>query len=82
VVGGYDGSAYRSELIHAIAPDGERIPVSMVYRADRHVTAPSPMREGRGSVSATALRSSRLASARRSGARGGAGMRAASTTTG
>lgn len=43
VVGGYDGSAYRSELIHAIAPDGERIPVSMVYRADRHGTAPSPM---------------------------------------
>ena len=43
VVGGYDSSAYRSELIHAIAPDGERVPVSMVYRADKHGQTPSPM---------------------------------------
>ena len=32
VLGGYDPGAYVSERIHATAPDGTRIPVSLVYR--------------------------------------------------
>jgi oligopeptidase B len=32
VLGGYDPSHYRSERLHATAPDGTRIPVSVVYR--------------------------------------------------
>jgi oligopeptidase B len=32
VLGGYDPSAYRSERHFATAPDGERVPVSLVYR--------------------------------------------------
>ena len=34
VPGGYDPARYRTERIHATAPDGTRIPVSLVYRAD------------------------------------------------
>ncbi|HEX2219620.1 MAG TPA: S9 family peptidase [Gemmatimonadales bacterium] len=32
VLGGYDPSCYRSERLFAVAPDGARIPVSLVYR--------------------------------------------------
>jgi oligopeptidase B len=32
VLGGYDPSLYRSERLHATAPDGTRIPISLVYR--------------------------------------------------
>jgi oligopeptidase B len=32
VVGGYDPSAYRSERLFATAPDGTRVPISLVYR--------------------------------------------------
>lgn len=32
VLGGYDPSLYRSERVFATAPDGTRVPVSMVYR--------------------------------------------------
>jgi len=32
VVGGYDPSAYHSERVYAPAPDGTRVPVSLVYR--------------------------------------------------
>ncbi len=32
VVGGYDASQYRSERIHAQAPDGTSVPISLVYR--------------------------------------------------
>ena len=32
VLGGYDPSGYRSERLFALAPDGVRIPVSLVYR--------------------------------------------------
>ncbi len=32
VLGGYDPSDYQSERIHATAPDGVRVPVSLVYR--------------------------------------------------
>ncbi|HEU4365953.1 MAG TPA: S9 family peptidase [Candidatus Krumholzibacteria bacterium] len=34
-VPGYDRSKYRSERIEAPAPDGTRVPVSIVYRSDR-----------------------------------------------
>jgi oligopeptidase B len=32
VLGGYDPSLYRSERLFAIAPDGTRVPISLVYR--------------------------------------------------
>ena len=34
VVGGYDGSRYRSERVHAVAADGTRVPMTLVRRAD------------------------------------------------
>ena len=34
VVGGYDQSLYHSERIYAIARDGNKVPISMVYRKD------------------------------------------------
>jgi oligopeptidase B len=34
VLGGYDPSRYRTERVHATAPDGTRIPISLVCRAD------------------------------------------------
>ncbi len=43
VIGGYDPTNYRSELIHAKAPDGTEIPVSMVWRADARGDEPAPM---------------------------------------
>jgi oligopeptidase B len=36
ILGGYDATLYRSELLYARAADGERIPVSLVYRRDGH----------------------------------------------
>jgi oligopeptidase B len=35
VLGGYDPAEYGSERLHAVAPDGTRVPLSVVYR---HVT--------------------------------------------
>jgi oligopeptidase B len=35
VLGGYDRTRYRSERLHATAPDGVRVPISIVYREDR-----------------------------------------------
>ncbi len=35
VLGGFDLTKYSSELIYAPAPDGEKIPVSLVYRRDK-----------------------------------------------
>ncbi|MGH7388717.1 MAG: S9 family peptidase [Candidatus Rokuibacteriota bacterium] len=32
VLGGYDPARYRSERLHATAPDGARVPLSIVYR--------------------------------------------------
>lgn len=34
VVGGYDASAYESKRIWATAPDGVKVPISLVYRKD------------------------------------------------
>jgi len=43
VLGGYDPTRYRSERIHAIAPDGTRVPISLVTRADAPRDGSSPM---------------------------------------
>jgi oligopeptidase B len=32
---GYDASLYNSERIHALAPDGVQVPISLVYRRDK-----------------------------------------------
>jgi oligopeptidase B len=42
VLGGYDPAAYASEVTYATAPDGERIPVSLVYRRDKRAAGPQP----------------------------------------
>jgi oligopeptidase B len=34
VLGGYDASLYQCERLHAVAPDGTRVPISVVYRKD------------------------------------------------
>jgi len=39
----YDASKYRSELHYAVAHDGARIPISLVYRIDRRRTAAQPL---------------------------------------
>ena len=40
VVGGYDQSLYHSERIYAIARDGNKVPISMVYRKDMKKNVP------------------------------------------
>jgi oligopeptidase B len=42
ILGGYDAALYRSELIYAPASDGERVPISMVYRRDARRADPQP----------------------------------------
>jgi oligopeptidase B len=42
VVGGYDPDHYRSERIHARAPDGTRVPISLVMRRDLS-SGPAPL---------------------------------------
>jgi oligopeptidase B len=43
VPGGFDRTLYASERIHALAPDGARIPVSLVYRKDRFARGENPL---------------------------------------
>ena len=43
VLGGYDAARYASELTYATAADGERVPVSMVYRRDLREPGPQAM---------------------------------------
>jgi oligopeptidase B len=43
VLGGYDPARYRAERLHATAPDGARIPVSLVCRADTPRDGSSPL---------------------------------------
>jgi len=43
VLGGYDPTRYKSELIFAKATDGTRIPVSLVYRKDVKLDGKAPM---------------------------------------
>ena len=43
VLGDWDPARYRSERIHAVAPDGTRVPVSLVYRAGTPLDGSCPM---------------------------------------
>jgi oligopeptidase B len=43
VQGGYDPSLYRSERVFATAPDGERVPISLVYRAPLQLNGERPL---------------------------------------
>ncbi len=43
VLGGYDPSRYRTERVHAAAPDGTRIPISLVCRAETQRDGTSPL---------------------------------------
>ena len=43
VLGGFDPARYASERIHATAPDGTRVPISLVYRAGTPRDGSSPM---------------------------------------
>jgi oligopeptidase B len=43
VPGGFDRSLYRSERLFATAPDGTRIPVSIVYRRDKKGNGANPL---------------------------------------
>ena len=43
VLGGYDPARYRAERVHATAPDGARIPISLVRRADTPRDGTSPL---------------------------------------
>ena len=43
VPGGFDRSQYRSERLFATAPDGARVPVSIVYRKDKKGEGTNPL---------------------------------------
>jgi oligopeptidase B len=43
VPGGFDRSRYRSERVFAAAPDGTRIPISLVYRRDKKGEGTNPL---------------------------------------
>jgi len=43
VLGGYDPSHYRAERLWATAPDGTRVPISVVYKAGARDSGPAPM---------------------------------------
>ncbi len=45
VPGGFDRTLYASERIHATAPDGVKVPVSLVYRRDKFLGARSSVNE-------------------------------------
>lgn len=43
VLGGYDAAQYASERLHAIAEDGARVPISLVYRRDTSLDGSAPL---------------------------------------
>jgi oligopeptidase B len=43
VRGGYDPTLYRSERVFATAPDGERVPISLVYRTPLELNGQRPL---------------------------------------
>jgi oligopeptidase B len=43
IPGGFDGSLYTSERVHAPAPDGVQVPVSLVYRKDKREPGRNPL---------------------------------------
>ena len=42
-VRGYEPAKYRSELHYSVAPDGTRVPISLVYRIDRRADTAQPL---------------------------------------
>jgi oligopeptidase B len=42
IPGGFDRALYASERVHATAPDGVKVPVSLVYRKDKRVAPVNP----------------------------------------
>jgi oligopeptidase B len=52
VPGGFDRTLYASERIHATAPDGVKVPISLVYRRDKFQSAPLEKKVGAPSMSA------------------------------
>jgi len=54
VLGGFDPADYRAERLYATAADGERVPISLVYRHDRRGAQPLPfLLTGYGSYGAS-----------------------------
>ena len=43
IPGGFDRTLYASERVHATAPDGTQVPVSLVYRKDRREQGKNPL---------------------------------------
>jgi oligopeptidase B len=43
VLGGFEREDYATERLHAVAPDGTHIPISLVYRADSKRDWPAPL---------------------------------------
>jgi oligopeptidase B len=43
IPGGFDRTLYASERVHATAPDGVQVPVSLVYRKDKRVEGRNPL---------------------------------------
>ncbi len=43
IPGGFDRTLYASERVHAIAPDGVQIPISIVYRKDKREPGRNPL---------------------------------------
>jgi oligopeptidase B len=43
VPGGFDRTLYATERVHATAPDGRRVPISLVYRKDRLESHTNPL---------------------------------------
>jgi oligopeptidase B len=43
IPGGFDRTLYASERVHAIAPDGVQVPVSIVYRKDKREPGRNPL---------------------------------------
>ncbi|MGD8727159.1 MAG: S9 family peptidase [Gemmatimonadales bacterium] len=43
VLGDFDSSDYVTERLHAMAADGVRVPISLVYRADERRSGPQPL---------------------------------------
>jgi oligopeptidase B len=43
VLGGFDSARYESQALTAVARDGTRVPISIVYRKDKRIEGPQPM---------------------------------------
>jgi oligopeptidase B len=43
ILGGFDKTHYKSKRLFAIAPDGEEIPISMVYHKKTDISRPNPL---------------------------------------